>query len=241
MQLIFEHGDREAPVGHALVYFAGDGDTVMATYVSVPPIPFNFQEFMPPMFASMFQGVDLGNTMVATPIPPIPQPVESHEWLLALAERRNDDLIFAGGAARTDPTQLMTQAAEAAQVYGDLYAATAPATSPSDPRDVSSEDSSRFSAMDERDLLNELTVLTGRLRDSLRNGQPDAEIEREMRAVAMRLPAKYRAMDLAEAARVPGERGQRLAELYLERSYKLHNEEYLDLERIDREIQSASE
>ncbi len=240
MQLIFERGDRDVPVGHALIYFAGDGDAVMATYVSVPPIPFNFQEFMPPMFASMFQGVDLGNTMVATPIPPIPQEVESHDWLATLAARRNDDLVFAGGAARGDATQLMTQAAEAAQAYGDLYSAATPAAS-NIPADVVPEDASRFSAMDERDLLNELTVLTGRLRDSLSGGHPDAEIEREMRAVAMRLPAKYRAMDLAEAARIPGERGQRLAELYLERSYKLHNEEYLDLERIDREIQATSE
>lgn len=240
MQLLFERGNRDAPAGHALLYFSADNGTLLATYVSVPPIPFNFQEFMPPMFASMFQGMDMGNAMVATPIPPIPQEVQSHEWLIALADRRNDDLVFAGGVMRSDPAQLMTQAAEAAQEYGDLYSNGAPST-PAPVVETETVDTSRFSSLDERGLLNELTVLTGRLRDSLRMGRPDADIEREMRAVAMRLPAKYRAMDLAEAARTPGERGQRLAELYLERSYKLYNEEYLDLERIDREIQAASE
>lgn len=240
MQLIFERGDREAPSGHALVYFSSDGGAILATYVSVPPIPFNFQEFMPPMFANMFQGVDLGNAMVATPIPPIPQEVASHEWLADLAARRHDDLVYAGGIMRSDPGQLMAQAAEAAQEYGEMYSAIAPVAVEA-PAEAVSEDASRFSSMDERDLLNELTVLTGRLRDSLGSGASDPTVEREMRAVAMRLPAKYRAMDLAEAARIPGERGQRLAELYLERSYKLHNEEYLDLERIDREIQAASE
>ena len=38
-----------------------------------------------------------------------------------------------------------------------------------------------------------------------------------------------------------GRRKPRVAELYLERSYKLFNEDYLDLERIDREIDALAE
>ncbi len=239
MHLIFERGDHDTPAGHALVYFRAEDNGVLATYVSVPPIPFNLGDFMPAAFAGMFGEMDLGNTMVATPIPPIPQDVESHEWLQMLAARRNDDLVFAGGVSRNSPT-MMVQAQEAAQAYGELYGQAAPVEEQTT-RKVPQVDVSRYAHLGERELLNELTVLTGRLRDSIRNNAPDADIEREMRALAQLLPAKYRAIDLVEAAILPDDRGQRLAQLYLERSYKLYNEDYLDLERIDREIQATGE
>lgn len=96
-------------------------------------------------------------------------------------------------------------------------------------------------ALGEEGQLRELSNLTGRLRDSLRNGIPDQEVQDQMKLLADILPAKYRVMGLLKAALQTGEQGQRLAELHLERSYKLFHEDYLDLERIDREIQSISE
>jgi hypothetical protein len=62
-----------------------------------------------------------------------------------------------------------------------------------------------------------------------------------MRLLAGTLPAKYRAPQLVAAAETPGERGEKLASLYLQRAYKLYREEYLDLERLDREIDALTE
>ena len=139
-----------------------------------------------------------------------------------------------------DPGRLMVDAQEAAQAYGDLYSASPMPERgvPAAPREV---ETSRFREMSESELLHELTNLTGRLRDSLQNGSPDSEIERQMRQLAETLPAKYRGQAMVEAALMPGERGQKLAELYLERSYKLYNEDYLDLERLDREIEAVGD
>jgi len=50
------------------------------------------------------------------------------------------------------------------------------------------------------------------------------------------LADKYRGLDLTNAALDPGERGARLAELYLERGFKLLDEEYADIPRIERAI-----
>lgn len=240
MNLIFERGDRNAPVGHALIYFRAGSGEVLATYVSVPPIAFDLSNYMPPFLAGAMQGMDLGNGMVATPIPPIPEGVASLEYLQALAARRQDDLVYAGGTMQGDPGRLATDAVEAAHAYGELYNALAPVESASPYQEPAAE-SDDFSGMTEGEQLNELTRSIGRLRDSMSGGAPEAAIEAEVRGLSRLLPPKYRGQDIAESALTPGERGQHLTELYLERSFKLYHEDYLDLERIDNEIEAARE
>jgi hypothetical protein len=241
MQLIFERGQREAPRGHALIYFQGDDGSILATYVAVPPIKFDLSQFVPAFLKDALQGMDLAEGMVGTPIPPIPEAMPSLDYLHALADRREDDLVFAGGTYHSDPMRMAAEAAEAAREYGELYAGTAGVEPVHVPTPLSDPDLSRFSDMTEGEQLNELTSLTGRMRDSVNAGSPDPDIERQMEALARLLPAKYRAERLVEVARSSGGNSQRLAELYLERSYKLFNEDYLDLERIDREIDSLAE
>ena len=241
MQLIFELGDREMPVGHALIYFRDEHDAVVATYVSVPPIKFDLTSYLPGFLTGAMQGLDLGNAMVATPMPPIPEEVASIEYLRALAERRRDDLVFAGAVNRSNPMQVAADTAEAAREYGERYGASHP---PEEASDVDhgplvDPDSARYVEMTEQEKLNELSMLTGRLRDSIQRGGADADIARQMRSLGRTLPDKYRVGEVLAAASVPGERGQRLAQLHLERCYKLYNEDYLDLERIDREIDAV--
>ena len=62
-----------------------------------------------------------------------------------------------------------------------------------------------------------------------------------MRRVADPLAEKYRSTELMAAAIEPGERGARLAELYLERGYKLLDEEYADIPRIERAIRELQQ
>jgi hypothetical protein len=236
MQLVFDRGSRESPAGHALVYFRADDGGVLATYVTVPPIKFDLSKFVP----KFLEGMDLGaaDQMMATPLPPIPEEVPSLEYLQEVAERRQDDLVFAGGTLRSNPMQTMADTAEAAQLYGELYETSGPVESRAVAVErVPVEEASPYTEMSEQELLNELTTLTGRLRDSLASGGAgDSAIQRQMESLAQQLPAKYRALDLIQAAQTPGERGQNLAQLYLERCYKLFHEDYLDLERLDREI-----
>jgi hypothetical protein len=197
-------------------------------------------KYLPPIFQGAMQnmglGADMGDSMVAAPMPPIPEQVASYDYLRSLAEHRRDDLVNAGSAGMAEPARLIAEAADAARQYAELYAAAAgtlrappPAAQPSEP--------SRFAELSEQERLMELSQLVGRLRDSL-GGPADLDIERQLQELADTLPPKYRARDLIAAARIPGERGQRLAELYIERCFKLYNEEYLDLERIDREIEA---
>ena len=52
------------------------------------------------------------------------------------------------------------------------------------------------------------------------------------------LPEKYRVDEFLAAAQRPGETGRRLAELYIDRCYKLSNEAYETLAQLDREIEA---
>src|SRR5260370_309745 len=62
-----------------------------------------------------------------------------------------------------------------------------------------------------------------------------------LQRVADPLAEKYRSTELMAAAFEPGERGARLAELYLERGYKLLDEEYADIPRIERAIRELQQ
>jgi hypothetical protein len=235
MNLNFERGSAEAPAGHALVYFRTGEAEVYASYLIVPPITFDPTDFTPPALAPLLQGLDLGNTTTATPMPPLPQVVASVEYLMALAERRHDDLIFAGTIVVSSPALLMPEIAEVASQYGELYHHSAV---PEPQAAAPVPDLSRYEGLSEADKIRELTSLVGQLRDAISSGRSETEVVDEMRLLSDSLPAKYRVMQLVKAAQRPGDEGQRLAELYLERCYKLLNEDYLDLERVDQEIEA---
>jgi hypothetical protein len=243
MELSFERGDRTAPVGHALIYFRSGDGSILGSYIIIPPIQMDFSKLLPPVFSTMMQGIDFGSEVGATPLPPIPETVSSVEYLQNLAQQREDDLIFGGNVG--DLMSATAELGEASQAYYRLYADAHPIETPpgiTEPSAVGGLGTAerytaeRYSEMNQQEQLTELSMLTGRLRDSLSNGHPDPEVEQQMRALAEVMPGKYRVSDLIEVASIPGERGQRLAELFIERSYKLLHEEYLDLERIDRDI-----
>jgi len=236
MHLIFDRGDHDSPSGHALIYFRCDDGAVLATYVSVPPIQFDLKNYVPGFLVGAMQGMDLGESMVAAPMPPIAEEVPSTDYLAALAERRRDDLVFAGATTQADPMRVASDTAEAAREYGDLYQASSGPRETAEPVAPVDDDTAAFEQMDEEERLKELTRLTGRLRDALSEGSDGESVERPMQRLASLMPAKYRAGELIAAAAMPGERGQKLAGLHLERCYKLYSEDYLALERLDREI-----
>jgi hypothetical protein len=238
MSLHFERGNPRAPVGHALLYWRGNDGTVVASYVSVPPIKFDVGKFMPPFLAQMTQDIDLSSALMAPPMPPIPEQVPGHDYLTALAAHRSDDLIFVGPIYDENPMKLTADLQEAASQYAEMYESATqhlPAALPVQ----SADDTSQFADLSEQEQLAELTRLTGRYLDSMASGTPDTDVEEQMRQLAALLPPKYRLEEMMEAVHEPGQRGRRLAELYIERSYKLFNEDYLELERIDREIEAA--
>ena len=118
MSLEFKRGDPDNPVGHAILYFisAEDGDSVVATYLVVPPIKIELAKYMPPMFASNVSFSDM-DSVSAIPLPPMPEPVGSIPYLEALADSRGDDLTFGGSVNASDVERMLHTTSEAAQDY----------------------------------------------------------------------------------------------------------------------------
>ncbi len=249
MLLTYERGSAQRSKGHALLYFRGwsDPSSVFATYLIVPPIAVEISKYIPPMFAGQFQQMGAGGISVF-PYPPIPEQVESQESLQRLAQARDDDLIFGGSVDTSTPERLLHAAAEAAQQYFESYSAhisSVPAEAELEPAPTREETGTvdvnelLYGLMGERDRLAELAKLAGQLRyavsgsDRRLTDDSVAGIQR----LARYLPEKFKAAEIIQAAQRPGPEGDQLTQLYLERAFKLADEDYESVRELEAEIQ----
>ncbi len=248
MQLIFERGDHRRPKGHALVYFRDpDSSSVLATYVIIPPISIDFAKYLPPMFAGQGMVANLAQASSIVPLPPVPEAVPSLETLRVLADERDDDLILAGEATAGQIDQLLTYVSEAAQLYYHMYedfARTFPDTASKEPAEAiegPSAEELTFALMGERERLGELAKLTGALRYAVEGNDSNlaAETSTRMRLLSKHMAPKYWADRVIDAAAQAGPNGARLTQLYLDRCYKLLDEDYAAVAELDAEIDRA--
>jgi hypothetical protein len=247
MEIQFERGDPQRPRGHALLFArsTSDPEVVLSTYCVVLPIALSISKYLPPIFAAQLppEGLREAGTSVV-PIPPMLEDGPSYAQLVILAEHRDDDLCNIGTIDPTNSGARMTMAAEAAASYGQLYeryASTFPAPQErQEPLQISELDISELmgTVMSPRDRLGELARMIGRARYAIEGHDQRLlrETELDMHRVGDPLPEKYRIRELISAALDSDERGWRIAQLYLERAYKLLDEEYTEIPRIEREI-----
>jgi hypothetical protein len=242
MDLNFERGSGNEPKGHALIYFRTpqDASAVLASYLIIPPVPMNLARYMPPMFAAGMpsQGVQ---AVGAVPLPPVPETYdEGRLALLRLAEARGDDLIDGGTLDPEDAQRGLMLVSEAARQYQQLYEdylrrLPSPQLEERGEMDVNDV---LYSLMAERQRLGELAKLTGKLRYAVegRDARLIAEVVREMEGLSKHVPEKYRVSDVITAAQEPGQRGERLSQLYIDRCYRLVDEDYAGLRQVEEEI-----
>jgi hypothetical protein len=259
VQLRFELGDAQAPRGHAILFARsmGPSERYLATYCIVLPIPFSIGKYLPPILAGQVPIEAMNQAMPdlsAMPMPLMLEDAPSLEALRQLAERRGDDFCDLGTLVIGDDTHRLTFAAEACNEYGQLYAAyrrTWPepetdgmgATSAEGPLADFDVDEMMASVLPERARLGEIARLIGQARYAIEVGdrqQLDSST-RDLRRLARSLPEKYRADQMVEAALRTDTLGPRLAELYLQRAYKLADEAYIDIPPIEQEIRTLRE
>jgi hypothetical protein len=258
MSIRFLRGDSQTPKGHAIFIArsATDNRTVLATYCVVPPMPLSLAKYLPSFLASQLSPEDLqeATNVPVMPIPPMLEEGSTLERLQMLSERRDDDLCDIGTVNPKDEGARMQLVAQGCQEYGQFYVNFAStfaqvqsiaAVAEEVPIALDDLDAEELllQTMTDRQRLAELGKLVGVARYAL--GGHDAhqlqETKQRMRRVAEPLADKYRSDDLMAAAFDPSERGARLAELYLERAYKLLDEEYADIPGIERAIRELQE
>ena len=250
MQPTFERGDPDRPRGHALVYFraTNDPDLILASYIVVPPISMDLGKYIPPMFAAQMSAMIPSGPSVF-PLPPIPEQVESLDFVRRVAAARDDDLLDGGRVDSTDVQRLLMLVSDLAGEYAQLYTRYADRL-PEVEAEPESEalpgvdvDDLLVSVMSDSEKVGRLAKLTGTVRYALEGGDGAllADTVRDMERVARHLPDRYRAADLISAAQDPAPRSGRLAELLLQRCYKLVGEEYSEIEMLDAEIEKLGD
>ena len=268
MDLQFEIGDSRRPRGHAILYFRVDTepDHVYGTYIIALPITADLTKYVPPFLAAHLGSAGSGPlaNFSAFAMPPMSELVEGgYEQLVRLANVRNDDLVYGGSMFSYDLARMMESVAQAVQEYADAWyrtsaeegVAAAPVEEaviplggvapPSDPADGGESDSLGvnevlWSFMSEGDRLAEMGRLLGRLRFA-QEGNDDtaiADIIAEMTALGRHLPDEFDIGLLVTAASDTTPNGVQLAQLYLDRCYRLSSGDTEQVRRIDEAIRN---
>ncbi len=256
MDLTFERGDPQRPKGHALLYFRvnTEPDIVYATYMVTLPVKSDLTKYVPPFLASHLGNLPLDD-FTAFAMPPVPEPVGSYEELERISQARDDDLIFGTSMFSFDLPRMMEAVTEAVQAYAQLYAdntaalgavESSPAGLLDSPGTDTDEDRSYdvnevlFGFMSERDKLGELSLLLGKLRFAV-EGQDSSgaeEAAREITTLGRHLPDNFQVPSLLAVARDTSQTASRLAQLYLDRCFRLSDGDFRSAEDLDRQIRS---
>ncbi len=257
MSIRFLRGDPQAPKGHAIFVARSNTDSrnILSTYCVVPPIPLSLAKYLPSFLASQLSPEELqdATNVPVMPIPPMLEEGSTLEHLQMLAERRDDDLCEIGTVNPREEGTRMQLVAQACQEYGQYYVTYASAFSTTS---IASEEIESPAALDDLDAeelliqtmtdrqrLAELGKLIGVARYALegRDTQLLQETKLRMQRITASLPDKYRSSELIASAVDSSEKGSRLAELYLERGYKLLDEEYAEIPGIERAIRELQQ
>ena len=259
MDLSFDIGDPQRPKGHAVLYFRVDTepDKVYATYVVTLPIKSDLGKYVPPFLASHLGGLPL-NDLSAFAMPPLPEPVDSHAELERISQMRQDDLVYAGSMFSFDLPRMMESVTEAVQAYSDLWvkrfgdsevstvgvieeAATPEPAAPNADDDQSFQvNEVLFGLMSESDKLAELARLLGSMRFAAEGGDAGTvdEMSREITTLARHLPETFQVSSLLAVAKDTSQKGSRLAQLYLDRCFRLSAGDYSAVQGLDDEIRA---
>jgi hypothetical protein len=255
MTIQFLRGNSQTPKGHAIFVARSttNPNIVLSTYCVVPPMPLSLAKYIPSFLAAQLPPEELqdATNVPVMPIPPMLEEGSSLEQLQILADRRDDDLCEIGRINPKDEPGSMQLVAQGCQEYGQFYMnyantfklkAATPALLAMDDEPMLLDDLDAqellIQTMTDRQRLAELSKLVGVTRYALDGKDTHLlqETRQRMQRIARPLPEKYRTTELIAAATDPQARSARLAELYIERGYKLLDEEYTDIPGIERSI-----
>ena len=258
MDLTFERGDAQRPRGHALVYFRVDTepDKLYASYIVILPVKADFGKYVPPFLASHLGNLPL-NDFSAFAMPPVPEEVSGRGELERLSDLRQDDLVFGASMFSFDLPRMMESITDAVQSYSELcndfydrqgiagapVAESIPAA-PAPEAEAESDNSYSvnevlLSLMSERDKLAELSRLLGMLQFAQEGSDANmtGEVTDEITALARHLPEEFQILNLLAAAREATGRGSRLAQLYLDRCFRLSDGDTNTVQNLEAQIE----
>ena len=250
--MIFDLGDSNNPKGHALVYFtvSTEPEKVYSSYIVILPLKSDLSKYVPPFLASTLGDIPSDN-FTAFSMPPAPEDNYSLQQLRELANMRSDDLINGGSIFSYDVTRLMELANNTVQEYSSTYSDKEISESDTisidtqndlEPAQDTSFDVNTvlFDLMTEKDKLSEVTKLLSKLKFSQDSDDTimAEETTAELQSISKYLPSNFKISELIRAATNMKPNGLIIASLYLDRCYKIAEEDYESVKKLDEQIDS---
>lgn len=242
MDLNFDLGSQEECKGHAVLYFrdSNNQNEVWATYIVLLPITVEVSKYVPPFL--MNQISDIGaNDLSAFAFPPAPEKVESREYIDVIANIRSDDILYGGIFDSIDIQSSMMLVNEAVQKYAEFYDHEIILENSIDSIDNSKLDvnSVLYEFMSTNDKLSELTKMIGRLRFAIEGKEKSLakEAENDIESLSKHLPNEYEVSKITNAAKSSDVDSSKLTDLWLKRCFHLTQQEFVEIGRIDDEIE----
>ena len=184
-------------------------------------------------------------------MPPAPEDNYSLQQLRELANMRSDDLINGGSIFSYDVTRLMELANNTVQEYSSAYSDKEISESDTisidtqndlEPAQDTSFDVNTvlFDLMTEKDKLSEVTKLLSKLKFSQDSNDTimAEETTAELQSISKYLPSNFKISELIRAATNMKPNGLIIASLYLDRCYKIAEEDYESVKKLDEQIDS---
>ena len=250
MAITFERGRQDAPKGHAFVYVRSSGglDEVWASYIVMLPVSVDLAKYMPPFLLNQMGDASIQD-MSAFAFPPAPEIMDGMEQLDALAEMRDDDVLFAGTFNTDDVPSMMMAVGDAVQAYSDAYNAaleqSGAAAGSGGGEGAEALEGGGFAVnevmyglMSDADKLNELSTLVSKLRFAVDSGEEALirEAEADIGLLSRHLDFDHKTERIVSGVKRGDDDARRLTMLYVQRCYCIVQEDYLTLGRVEEQI-----
>ncbi|MBS96194.1 MAG: hypothetical protein FI695_00765 [SAR202 cluster bacterium] len=239
MSLSFEIGDEYSPRGHAIIYYTSGSKYFMA-YIVIIPISFDFTKFMPPVISSQINAEDMAG-FSAFALPPVPEEIpDGYDFIKDLATSRNDDLIYGGTFNESNLIESAQSVNNQVENYSELYKNSQ--NSNHKPISESSDDLNvqnvMLSLMSEKDKLGEISKLIGKLQFAVEGKDLDQvqETEVEIKNISSFFTEEYKIGAILQLVKNNSLNSNKLIQLYIERCYKLADNDADAVSLLDREI-----
>lgn len=246
--LEFEYGDANSPRGHAVVYFR-DNDNILASYIVILPTELDLTRYIPPFLASNLKNMQSGGKLQPFAAPPMPEPIDSLDEMIKLAQQREDDLLFGGDIDSSNTSESIEKLNAISASYNEICVANGATLGAKagyegeviplgGSADAPADTTGRDGALSDEDKLQKLTALLGQLRYAVESGdktQADA-LKKEILDLSKTMSDTMKIDELVRHGASTAPAAAELAGLYLERAYEMQKEAYLKVKEIEDKI-----
>ncbi|MCE2465537.1 MAG: hypothetical protein J4G01_05590, partial [Dehalococcoidia bacterium] len=198
---------------------------------------------IPPFLASPCGNMPM-SACSAFSLAPMPEDAGSLGELQHLADIRRVDLLYAGTVSSPDVPDMMERVGEAVRHYAQLWENHVK-VSPQAPLQALNDDGAGvneilYSFMNERDKLTELSKMVGKLRFAIEGDdhRTRSETQEEIDILGRFLPERFDIPSLLLAVSDSSSRGGQLAQLYLDRCYRLSDGDDEGAHDLDEKIET---